>query len=179
MAASPPTRASDRPEGDRGGAPLQNHSWPRKSSPAKCSGRSRRWRWIAGILALLLVIGVIAIRLIIARAEPILRARVVETLSTRFMSRVELAAIHVYVANGVHVSGSGLQIYGATDPNPYEPGVQPILLIEEFDFSTPLRDLFREPMRVATVNVNGMSLNIPPKENRQQMTDMRKGSGKM
>jgi hypothetical protein len=178
MAASPPIRASDRPERDPGTS-LQNSNGPEKSVSIKSGRRSRRWRWIAGILALLLVMAGIAIRYIVARAEPILRTRVIETLSSRFKSRVELAAIHVYVANGVHVSGSGLQIYGATDPNPYEPGVQPILLIQEFDFSTPLRDLFREPMRVAIVHVKGMELNIPPAENRREITNIRKHSGKM
>jgi len=141
--------------------------------------RSGRWKWIIGILAVFLVIAGICVVLVLKRAEPILRTRVIETLTARFHSRVELAELHVFILNGLQVSGSGLQIYGATDPNPYEPGVQPILLIQEFKFSTPLRDLFREPMRVQTVYVKGMSLNIPPKENRQQMTDMRKRSGKM
>jgi hypothetical protein len=139
---------------------------------------SRRWRWIIGIAVLFLIIVVACVSLIVRRAEPILRTRVIETLSARFRSRVELASLHVFIANGVHVSGSGLQIYGATDPNPYQPGVQPILLIQQFQFSTPLRDLFREPMRVATVYVKGMSLNIPPREDRQQVSDMRKRSGK-
>lgn len=142
-------------------------------------GISRRWRWIAFSLVIFLAIVTVCVIFVIRRAEPILRTRVIETLSARFKSRVELAALHVYIADGVHVSGSGLQIYGATDPNPYQPGVQPILLIQEFRFNTPLRDLFREPMRVATVYVKGMSLNIPPKQDRQQMTNMRKRSGKM
>ena len=141
--------------------------------------RSGRWKWIIGILFAFLVIAGICVVLVLKRAEPILRTRVIETLTARFHSRVELAELHVFILNGLQVSGSGLQIYGATDPNPYEPGVQPILLIQEFKFSTPLRDLFREPMRVQTVYVKGMALNIPPKENRQQMTDMRKHSGKM
>jgi hypothetical protein len=167
MAALPPTRT----DSDRAGGLIP---------PAlKSRRRSHAWRWIVGAIALLLAIAAIGIRLVVSRAEPILRARVIETLSTRFKSRVELAEIHVYVANGLHVSGSGLQIYGATDPNPYEPGVQPILLIQEFDFSTPLRDLFREPMRVANVHVSGMTLNIPPAGNRGQMTSMRKHSGKI
>ena len=63
------------------------------------------------------------------RAQPILRARVIETLSTRFKSRVELGELHVWIANGVHVEGGGLKIYGATDPNPWEAGVQPLLEI--------------------------------------------------
>jgi hypothetical protein len=129
--------------------------------------RSRRWRWVAAILLLLSVASIICIRYALLHAEPILRARVIETLSTRFKSRVELSTLHVSVMNGLQVSGGGLQIYGAIDPNPYKRGVQPLLDIREFRFHTPLRDLFREPMRVRTVYVDGLTLNIPPKEDRQ------------
>jgi hypothetical protein len=140
--------------------------------------RSRRWLWIVGILVVLLAAAAIVIRIAIARAEPILRARVIETLTTRFKSRVELASLHVSVSNGLQVSGGGLKIYGLTDPNPYEEGVQPLLEIREFRFQTPLRALFREPMHVHTVYVSGMSMNIPPKEDRKQVGNMRK-HGKM
>jgi len=129
-------------------------------------GAQRRWRRL--LFLLLIAFGIVAtgIILVISRAEPILKTRVIETLSARFKSRVELASLHVFILHGLQVSGSGLQIYGATDPNPYEPGVQPILLVNEFRFSTSLRNLFREPMRVATIYVSGMTINIPPKEDR-------------
>jgi hypothetical protein len=146
---------------------------PTQLVPARRGSRSRRWRWIAGIFFILLVVAVISVRIAITRAEPILRTRVIETLTTRFKNRVELTSLHVSVLNGLQVSGEGLQIYGPTDPNPYQPGVQPLLEIKEFGFHTPLRDLFREPMRVHTVYVNGLILNIPPKEDRQQMRSMR------
>ena len=79
--------------------------------------RSRRWRWIVGILVVFVAVAVVGVRMVIARAQPILRARVIETLSARFKSRVELGELHVWVADGVHVAGKGLRIYGATDPN--------------------------------------------------------------
>ncbi len=140
--------------------------------------RRRRWRWIAGILLAIAGIVVICIRIVIARAEPILRTRVIETLATRFKSRVELAEIHVWIADGLHVEGKGLQIYGVTDPNPWEPGVQPFLRIGDFEFQTALRNLFREPMRVDTVYVNGLIVNIPPAQHRQQMNAFRQDRGK-
>jgi len=140
---------------------------------------SRRWRWILGILLLLLILVALCVRLVIARAEPILRTRVIETLSTRFKSRVELAGIRVSIINGLEVSGEGLRVYGATDPNPYEPGVQSLLGVQEFRFHTGLRNLFREPMHVETVYVKGLVLNIPPRENRQEMRAMRSRTGKM
>ncbi len=114
-----------------------------------------------------------------SRAEPILRTRVIETLSTRFKSPVELAEIHVSISDGLHVYGKGLKIFGATDPNPSEPGVQPLLAIREFHFATPLRDLFREPMRVNTIFVDGLTMNLPPKNDRQQIRNMRRTGGKM
>lgn len=142
------------------------------------SRKRRFFRWRFLVLAALFVLLAMAIclRVAVQRAEPILRSRVIETLKTRFKSRVELAELHVSVMKGLQVSGSGLQIYGATDPNPHQPGVQPLLEVAEFDFRTPLRDLFREPMRVHTVHIRGLTLNIPPRENRAEMANARKHS---
>jgi hypothetical protein len=121
----------------------------------------------------------VCIRIVIARAQPILRTRVIETLAARFKSRVELADLHVWIADGLHVEGKGLQIYGVTDPNPWQPGVQPLLSIQDFHFETALRNLFREPMHVDTVYVSGLIVNIPPAQQRQQMNEMRQRRGKM
>jgi AsmA-like C-terminal region len=141
--------------------------------------RSRRRRWIVGILVVFVAVAVVGVRMVIARAQPILRARVIETLSARFKNRVELGELYVWVADGVHVEGKGLRIYGATDPNPWEPGVQPLLEIGEFRFQTALRSLFREPMHVDTVYVNGLIVNIPPGNDRQEMKELRQRGGKM
>ncbi|HKV76782.1 MAG TPA: hypothetical protein VJP02_01495 [Candidatus Sulfotelmatobacter sp.] len=92
---------------------------------------------------------------------------------------MELAELHVWIANGLHVAGSGLQIYGATDPNPGEPGVQPLLNVPEFHFHTSLRNLFREPMKLDTVYVSGLTVNIPPKKDRPEMSNLRRQSNKM
>ena len=135
--------------------------------------RRRLWPWITGFLLLVCAAVVICVRIAVDRAEPILRTRVIETLGTRFKSRVELATLHVSVMNGLQISGGGLQVYGAADPNPYEAGVQPLLEISEFRFQAPLRDLFLEPMRIHTVYVSGLTLNIPPKEHRQEMRSVR------
>lgn len=115
----------------------------------------------------------------IDHSEPILRKRVVETLSARFKSRVELAELHVWIADGINAEGKGLQIYGATDPNPWKPGVQPLISVAEFRFQTSLRDLFLQPMRVDTVFVRGFTMNIPPKNDRREMARMRKRNGKL
>ena len=118
-------------------------------------------------------------QLAIYRAQPILRTRVIDTLSNRFQSKVELATFQVSIIKGIEVSGGGLKIYGKTDPNPYEAGVQPLIAAQEFRFQTSLLNLFRSPMHVETVYVKGLELNIPPKGERQQMTNMSSKTPKM
>jgi hypothetical protein len=129
----------------------------------------RRWAWIVVVVCFLAAV-VVGVRMVIARAQPILRARVIQTLSNRFQSRVELESLDVSVFHGLEVSGRGLKIYGATDPNPYEPGVQALIDLQEFHFHTGVRNLFRSKVHVETVYVKGMELNIPPKESRREFT---------
>src|SRR6202050_2143720 len=145
----------------------------------KQAKRTRPWKWIGIIALILLGCGAIAVRLVIARAGPIVRARVIETLSNRFGGKGELANFDVSVRNGIEVSGAGLKIFGAKDPNPYEPGVQALIGVQEVRFHTLLRNLFRSPMHIDTVYVKGLELNIPPKGSRQEMTNMRSKTGKM
>ena len=150
---------------------------PRRA--AKKPGRRRLWEWIGIIAFICLAIAAGMVRFVIARAQPILRARVIETLSNRFDSKVELESFHVSIMDGIEVSGGGLKVFGKDDPNPYESGVQPLIGIREFRFHTALRSLFRSPMHVDTVYVKGLELNIPPKGSRREMTNMGTRTGKM
>jgi hypothetical protein len=142
-------------------------------------GHALPWKWIGVVAFFFLVGAAVAVRLVIARAEPILRTRVIDTLSNRFHGKVELASFHVSLVNGIGVSGDGLKIFGATDPNPYEAGVQPLIGVQEFRFQIALRTLFHSPMHVGTVYVKGLELEIPPKGDRREMTDMGSGTPKM
>ena len=141
--------------------------------------RSPRWRWIVAVVGILVAGVVVCVRVVITHAEPILRTRVIETLSARFKSRVELAELHVWVADGVHVYGKGLKIFGATDPNAWEAGVQPLLEVGDFRFQTALRGLFREPMHVDIIYLDGLIVNIPPKNDHQEMRELRQRGRKI
>ena len=126
-------------------------------NPLQTKKRSGHWRWIAGI-ALLCLVAIAVLGIVVYRAEPTLRAMVIETLSTRFKSRVELDAFHVSLMQGLQVSGAGLRIFGERDANNHEPGLQPIVFqpiinVAEFRFHMGIRDLFRTPMHVDTVYV--------------------------
>lgn len=138
-----------------------------------------RWRWLGILLLVLFVAAVVGTHLLISHAEPILRARIIETLSTRFNSRVELAELHVSVLKGLQVSGGGLRVFGSFDPNPSQAGIQPLLSVSSFRFRATVRSLLRTPMHIDTVHLEGLVLNIPPKQERSQAPQLRPKGGKI
>jgi hypothetical protein len=149
-------------------------------SEQNCLRSKRRglWRWIGAIIFLLMVLTAVVV-IAIYRAELTLRATVIETLSTRFKSKVELDAFHVSLFKGLQVSGNGLRIFGAMDPNNHEPGFQPIISVTEFRFRMGILDFFRYPRHVDTVYVRGLQLNLPPREQRAEMSNMGPKNGKI
>ena len=134
-----------------------------RSNPTDRSLRLGRWKWFGAAFVLLAMAGVLVGEILISHREPILRERVIETLVARFEGKVELETFQVSLAQGLQVSGSGLKIFGDSDPNNHEPGIQPIIGVAEFKFRIGILNLFRSPMHVDTVYVKGLSLNLPPR----------------
>lgn len=120
----------------------------------------RRLRWILLALLISAVCAAIFLTYFISHAVPIVRARVIETLSARFKSKVELPDFGVSLANGLGVRGSNLKIYSEAESNSGT-AEQPIITVQEFSFQTGFRNLFRTPMHVDTVHIRGMVLDIP------------------
>jgi hypothetical protein len=126
--------------------------------------------WIAFVL-FLVAAGLFTVAAIyFRRAAPILRARVVETLSTRFDSRVELATFDVSVFHGFEASGGGLKLY----PRHLDMQ-QPLFSVDKFSFRTGWRDLLRTPMHIGQVQISGLGINMPPKEQRHDMPKLNQG----
>jgi len=81
----------------------------------KLSRLSKWLLWIGAIVLVLLVAAGIAISILLRRAEPMLRASLIDTLQKRFHARVELDDLHVSVLNGLQAEGSGLRIWLPTE----------------------------------------------------------------
>jgi AsmA-like C-terminal region len=80
-------------------------------SKRKLSTLSRWLLWIGAVaLVVLLAVGV-TIAILLHRAEPMLRASIIDTLQKRFHSRVELDSFHVSIVDGFQAEGSGLRIW--------------------------------------------------------------------
>ena len=141
------------------------------------SKRSNVWRWVA-VCGLLAVVGLaVAAEVMVARAMPILKGRVIETLSTRFKSKVELDQFNVSLLKGLQVEGNGLRIYPPDDVMAAG-ATHPLIAIRHFGFHVNLAGLFTKPMHVGTVYVTGMTIDVPPRSMRQQ-TAGHHGGGKI
>jgi AsmA-like C-terminal region len=135
--------------------------------------RLRWWRrrWVLVTVSVFLaaaIAGALAVRWGLQQMQPMLRRKVVETLSARFHSPVELDQLSVTMRNGVIVTGGGLRILylaGPTKPD-LRPNAPPMLVVDHFVFSTGWRELLRPTTRVVSVKVNGLRIDIPPKEER-------------
>ena len=123
------------------------------------------WVWVGVALILLAVALGLAGEVMVKRAGPIVRRRVVGTLNTRFNAKVELDGLNVSLLKGLEVSGTGLRIY-PTDEVMAAGATDPLIAVGRFEFHTGLRGLFLKPMEVGVVHVSGLSIHIPPREAR-------------
>ncbi len=104
--------------------------------------RRHRWvKWVAGGLLAALALAA-AMGVALHRAEPFLRARIVEELEDRFHARVELDSFHISLVKGLWAEGKGLRIWpparveGVTVPAGQG---EPLIRLDEFRFHVPLR----------------------------------------
>jgi hypothetical protein len=115
----------------------------------------------------------VAISVALRRAEPMLRAEIVEKLEEHFHARVELDSFHVSLMNGLWAEGKGLRIWppaqvaGVTVPGPDGAGAagsaKPLIRLAEFRFHAPLRYRPGEAIRISVVELKGLDVDVPPK----------------
>jgi hypothetical protein len=112
---------------------------------------------------------VAAVDYIAHNTAPILKKRVVATLSDRLHSPVQLDTLDVSVLHNLEVRGSGLRVLylaGPAVPDKAQlegaPVLPPMLSVRSFAFHMTISDLLHLRQRVGTVTVDGLELRIPP-----------------
>jgi hypothetical protein len=141
---------------------------------ASFRSRHRVLLWAAcGLLAVLVALGV-AVAVVAHRAEPFVRARIVEGVAARFHARVELDSFHISLGNslrgewGLWAEGRGLRIWpparveGVSAPLP-PPPIQPLIRLDEFRFHVPLRYEPGAPVFIPMVELKGLAVDMPPR----------------
>ena len=131
----------------------------------------RGWlKWAAAAVLLVFLLLGVAITIAIHRAEPMLRAAIIEKLEEHFHARVELDSFHVSLINGLWAEGKGLRIWPPADvagvavPGPNGAvETRPLIQLDEFRFHAPLRYKLGEPIRISVVELIGLDVDVPPK----------------
>lgn len=165
----------------------------------KAGGRHLWLIWVAGILALVLVAMGVIVAVSLHRAEPMLREVIVEKLGDHFHARVELDSFHISLVNGLWAEGKGLRIWppaqvggvavpgaagggatnigaaatgtGAAAPSTAEASSgAPLIRLDEFRFHAPLHYDPKKPIRIAVVELEGLSIDVPPKTHFAHLT---------
>jgi len=119
----------------------------------------RRWLKVVTGCVLVGVVGLgVAAEYVLHHVGPIVRKRVIETLSARFNAPVELDSLDISLLRGVEVEGGGLRI-------PYGDGKQ-LISVDHFTFRTTIKGLLHQPTNIAFVRVDGMEIHLPPRQER-------------
>ena len=114
-----------------------------------------RFARAAVIATIVLVVAVVVIVRFAIGATPYVRDRVVAAMNERFDSHVELSALDVKVFPRPAITGRGLVLRrdGTSEP--------PLLRIDSFEASAGLAGLRSTPLRLATVELEGLDIRVP------------------
>jgi len=156
-------------------------SAPEVTQATRTKNRRRGvWAWI-GISSLIAVVTfLVVVEVMVERAGPILKGRVIETLSTRFHSRVELDGFDVFVLRGLEITGDRLRIF-PPDRVVAAGAKSPLIAIDHFSFHSGFMGLVFKPMHLRSVRVTGLHITIPPREllGQKEKDEGRKGKIKI
>lgn len=152
------------------------------------SRRRPRWPWwVGGGVVVFVATAAIVVDVIAHRAEPFVRAQVVQALSERFHARVELDGFHLSIGNtlrgewGVWGEGRGLRIWPPADVEgvhvpPAQPPAQPLILLAEFHFHAPLHYESGRPVHITQVRLKGLDIHFPPRSHMQRAPQSQTGT---
>jgi len=122
--------------------------------------------WILAALALVFV-GIVAA--VARHIEPIARMRVIAVLESNFDSEVELRGLHISLGSAITVTGDGLVLRQRGRTN-----LPPLIEIAQFSASLNWIGMVFDPSHIHQVHLQGLSIHIPPKNQRLPVTDPEK-----
>ena len=115
---------------------------------------NRRWVVAAAVVALGLVAVILSLPITI---EPRIKRRLMDAVSERFESRVDVEALTVSVLPRARVTGRGLVLHHKNRTD-----VPPLVAIASFSAEASLFAFLRDPLRLTSVRLEGLEINVPP-----------------
>jgi len=124
--------------------------------------RSRKWLLISAVFlgVILLAGGLLFWRT--RKMDGLIHGLIVRALSEQFKSRVELGTVHVTGFPSLGVTGEDLSIHFDDRED-----LPPLIHINKLSFGLGLFAVLRLPRHIATVQLDGMTITIPPRGERR------------
>ncbi|HKH72496.1 MAG TPA: AsmA-like C-terminal region-containing protein [Vicinamibacterales bacterium] len=117
----------------------------------------KRLLLIAGVLALLFVVGAAAWFVWTVRPERV-RAHLISAVSNRFASRVDVDSAMVSLYPRPTITGTGLRIQLRNA----DPALPPLVSVNSFEASAPFSGLVGPRVQLGNVTLGGTDVRIPP-----------------
>lgn len=135
--------------------------------PARNSSSRIRGVLIASGVLVLFLLGVAV--WFVSHITPLIRERAIRMLGDRFQSEVEIEDLQVSAFPTISISGKGLALrhHGRTD-------VPPLITIAEFEAHESWWSLTERPWHIHQVRLRGLSLHIPPRNQRNHKNELTK-----
>ena len=124
--------------------------------------KTRLPKWVVILAGTVLVLALVAGVLLKIYAEPMLHQRAEDMLSSRFHSEVQIQGFHIDIFPRLRLEGSGVtvRLHARTD-------VPPLISVHEFSGNANLWSIFGKPWHINTITLKGLTIQIPPREQRQ------------
>ncbi len=122
-------------------------------------GISPRALKILAALAIIILALTGVVFLVAKHYERNAREQVIAALKKQFNGDVTLGSLQVSLFPGVRATGDGLVVRfaGRTD-------VPPLIVVKQFRVSASLAGLLRSPLHIGRVDLSGLEIHIPPKQ---------------
>ncbi|MEO6924483.1 MAG: hypothetical protein ABI142_11710, partial [Bryocella sp.] len=128
------------------------------------------------VVAVLLLGGLGVFEYVLHNAGPLVRKRVVETLSAYFHAPVELGSFDISLMHGIRVEGKGLRVpYDAVksaDGAEQGGASKTLVSVATFSFRTTISGLLHVPTKVDLVRVDGVEFHLPPGPERGEVLSL-------
>lgn len=159
-----------------------NHTGDGAVTPAQSPRRKSRWKrvllWVSIVVVVILAALGITTYILLQRAEPMLRAAIIDNLEKQFHGKVELDAFHVVIKDGFSVQGEGLRIWlppdnqealVATGAASAEDAAKPWIVVGKMRFHVTGRIRPGTPIVISVVHVENVRVMLPPKAARPKV----------
>lgn len=128
--------------------------------------RKRLWTIILSSIAAVLVIVGLVLTYYARQMEPMARDWIVQYLSEKFDSDVELKELRVSAIPRLHVTGKGVLLHWK-----HRSDVPPMIRLGEFSFQVKWGDLAAPTKHISLIKLKDLELNLPPRNDQAKSPD--------